>query len=53
MDYNKIFEERIERVHREGRYRVFADSEAALRRLSRRPSISLSRARSAMAARAR
>ncbi len=25
MDYNKIFEDRIEQLHREGRYRVFAD----------------------------
>jgi 5-aminolevulinate synthase len=25
MDYNKIFEDRIEQLHKEGRYRVFAD----------------------------
>jgi 5-aminolevulinate synthase len=25
MDYNKIFEDRIDSLHREGRYRVFAD----------------------------
>jgi 5-aminolevulinate synthase len=25
MDYNKIFQDQIEKVHREGRYRVFAD----------------------------
>ncbi len=25
MDYNRIFEERIEQLHEEGRYRVFAD----------------------------
>ena len=25
MDYEQIFEDRIEQLHREGRYRVFAD----------------------------
>ena len=38
MDYDTHFREHLEALHREGRYRVFADSEAPLRGLPRRRS---------------
>ena len=39
MDYDTYFREHLEALHLEGRYRVFADSEAPVRGLSRRRAV--------------
>ena len=49
MDYNRILEDRIEQLHAEGRYRVFADLKRRLRRLSECRAFPFGRPRNAKA----